>query len=107
MDFCTVMTTTAGQKQAEALADILIERQLAACVQIMPIMSVYTWQGRVNREAECLMLIKTRSGNYQRIEETIRANHDYEIPEIIQLPITAGFIDYLVWIAASTKPSID
>ena len=107
MDFCTVMTTTAGQKQAEVLADILIERQLAACVQIMPIMSVYTWQGRVNREAECLMLIKTRSENYQRIEETIRANHDYEIPEIIQLPITAGFIDYLDWIAASTKPSID
>ena len=107
MDFCTVMTTTAGQKQAEVLADILIERQLAACVQIMPIMSVYTWQGRVNREAECLMLIKTRSENYQRIEETIRANHDYEIPEIIQLPITAGFSDYLNWIAASTNPSID
>jgi len=107
MDFCTVMTTTAGQQEAEALAEILVKQQLAACVQIMPTMSVYTWQGRVNREAECLLMIKTRSEHYERIEETIRAHHDYEVPEIIKLPITAGSNDYLNWIAACTKPSID
>lgn len=107
MEFCLVMTTVAGQQQAETLAGYLVEQRLAACVQIMPITSVYTWQGRINREAECLLMIKTRSQHYQRLEEAIRAQHDYEVPEIIQLPITAGFGGYLDWIVACTTPSID
>jgi periplasmic divalent cation tolerance protein len=100
--FCILLTTAGSQAEAERLAEILVHRRLAACVQLLPITSFYTWQGKIQRDAEILMLIKTTSANYAQIEIAIRENHSYEIPEIIQVAVEKGFRPYLDWIEENT-----
>ena len=85
------------------LADGLLEAQLAACVQMMPIQSSYRWKGVVQSEAEMLMLIKMKIAQYPEIEAWIRARHPYETPEIILIPIAAGLAEYLEWIKAEKR----
>ena len=79
------------------LAGALVERRLAACVQVMPIRSMYRWKGEVARDDEFLLLIKTTSSRYQEVESFIRENHPYEVPEVIRLDVTAGLDAYLSW----------
>ena len=99
-----VITTTETQKDGEWLAHLLVERELAACVQVLPPMtSIYRWQDHVERSAETLLLIKTTRELYQAVEATIKTNHHYQTPEIIALPIEAGSTDYLTWLLASVK----
>lgn len=99
-----VMTTTENQVQAELIAHTLVENRLAACVQILPSMiSVYQWQGKLEKSTENLLLIKTLAENYTEIEKTIKAHHPYDIPEIISLPIQSGSPGYLVWLAFAVK----
>jgi periplasmic divalent cation tolerance protein len=76
----------------------------AACVQMLPIDSVYTWQGRIEESAEILLLIKIRQADYAEVEQAIRALHDYQTPEIVALPIERGFAGYLDWIDKVTSP---
>lgn len=100
-----VITTTETQVDAERLARLLVERELAACVQILPqITSVYRWQGKVERAAEFLLLIKSTHEAYPELEAAIRENHSYETPEILALPVEAGSDGYLNWLKASIKP---
>jgi periplasmic divalent cation tolerance protein len=100
--YCVILTTVGSQDEANRLAELLVERKLAACVQIANIASVYRWQGQVQKEAEYLLLIKTATHLYRNVEKAIVENHSYEIPEIVQLPIVNGLERYLGWIAENT-----
>ena len=102
--YCVVLTTVASEAQAEALAQQIVQAQLGACVQVQAIKSFYLWRGQAHQEREHLLMIKTRSALYQQLQEFIRAHHRYETPEIVQLPISAGWPDYLAWIEAGTRP---
>ena len=104
-DALVVLTTTETEADAERLARLLVEAELAACVQMLPkITSVYRWQGKVEQSGEILVLIKTTRGAYARLETAIKQNHSYETPEIIALPVEAGSAEYLNWLAASVRP---
>ncbi|MCI5223518.1 MAG: divalent-cation tolerance protein CutA [Candidatus Electrothrix sp. AR4] len=102
-EYCIVMTTYADESNGEKIIDALLSERLAACVQVMPIQSFYHWQGKVNRDEEKLVLIKTKRSLYTKVQESIIANHAYDTPEIIQLPISNGFPDYLKWISGECR----
>ncbi|MGF1703951.1 divalent-cation tolerance protein CutA [Photobacterium makurazakiensis] len=97
-EYCVVLTTFADEQNGEKIIHSLIEKRLAACVQVQSIESYYHWQGKVNKDQECLAIIKTTKAHYKAVEADIINNHDYETPQIIQLPISAGYSDYLNWI---------
>ena len=101
--YVTVLTTTASEAEAEAIAEALLAEELAACVQITAIRSRYVWKGEVRREAEQLLLIKTRAVLFEIVRAKIRSLHSYETPEIVALPIVAGDADYLSWMAGVTR----
>jgi uncharacterized protein involved in tolerance to divalent cations len=100
--FVTVLTTTASEAEAEAIAEALLADGLAACVQMTEVRSRYVWQGQVQRETEQLLLIKSRADLFEIVRGKIRAMHSYDTPEIIALPIAAGDADYLTWLAGAT-----
>jgi len=101
-----VMTAVGSEAAAEVLAQQLVEAQLAACVQVMPVKSFYVWQGESRREAEYLLLVKTRATLYAQVESYILAHHPYETPEILQLPVVAGSSAYLQWLGTSTRDAL-
>jgi periplasmic divalent cation tolerance protein len=96
------MTTLPGKEPAQALARMLVEEKLAACVQLMPIESFYRWEGKVQNEGEILLLIKTRTTLFDNAIARIKAAHPYTVPEIVGMPFTAGHQPYLDWIDEST-----
>lgn len=96
--YCLVITTYAGEENGKKIIDTLLTERLAACVQVMPIQSYYHWQGEIANDDEKLLLIKTKSSLYTKVEKAIIAHHAYELPEVIQLPISAGFSGYLNWL---------
>ena len=99
-----VLTNLPDRAAAERLADTVIEKHLAACVNILaPCRSVYRWKGAVQHDEEHPMLIKTTSERYAALEQALRADHPYELPEIIAVPIERGLPAYLDWVAAETK----
>ncbi len=100
-----VITTTETAKDGEWLAHLLVERELAACVQVLPPMtSIYRWQDHIQRASETLLLIKTAPHLYPEVEAAIKQHHHYQTPEIIALPIEAGATDYLAWLTSAVKP---
>ena len=100
-----VLCTCPDQATAESLARTIIESSLAACVNLLPgVQSIYRWEGRVELSAEILLLIKTARRCLPELEECIRTNHPYEVPEIIALDITSGYVAYLDWVLSSTLP---
>jgi periplasmic divalent cation tolerance protein len=105
MSTLLVLTNLPDRGAAERLADQLIEKHVAACINILaPCRSVYRWNGAVQHDEEHPMLIKTTPERYPALEEALRAGHPYELPEIIALPIERGLPAYLAWVAAETKP---
>lgn len=99
-----VLMTAANSEEAGQLADMLVSKQLAACVQIMPQMeSVYRWQGKVERQLEVLLIAKTVRSKFAELENEVTKLHSYETPEIVAFPITAGSRPYLEWLAASVS----
>lgn len=105
MDALLVLTSLPDADQARALARLLIERRLAACVNILaPCRSVYRWQGEIEEAEEVPVLIKTTDARYPDLETAIRQNHPYELPEIVAVPLARGLPAYLDWIAAETRP---
>lgn len=100
--YCIILTTTGELAEADKIAELLVERHLAASVQINPVRSIYTWEGKVNRETEFVLSIKTRPDLYPRVETAILENHTYQVPEIIQIPIESGYSRYLDWIDQNT-----
>jgi periplasmic divalent cation tolerance protein len=94
-----VLVTTSSQSEGEAIAQALLQFKLAACVSLMPIRSLYTWNGEVHNEAEWQLLIKTDLRNFSQLEAKVRELHSYEVPEVIALPIVRGSQPYLSWIS--------
>lgn len=99
-----VLTNLPDRAAAQHLAEAVIENHAAACVNILAeCSSVYRWQGKVESATEVPMLIKTTREAYTRLEETIRVHHPYELPEIIAVPVTAGWPAYLHWVGQETQ----
>ncbi|MUG92124.1 divalent cation tolerance protein CutA [Scytonema sp. UIC 10036] len=94
-----VLVTASSVEEAETIANALVEAKLAACVSIMPIHSIYTWQGQKHKEQEWQLLIKTDLGLFSTLEKKVRELHSYQVPEIIALPVVAGSQPYLQWIS--------
>jgi len=99
-EYSMVITTTRDNESAKKLAGALLEARLAACVQFLPAESMYIWQGAICIDNETVLFIKTKTALLDKLTVTIKENHSYEIPEIIQLPITDGSPDYLKWIGS-------
>jgi periplasmic divalent cation tolerance protein len=103
MSTLLVITNLPERAAAEKLADALVAKRLAACINILaPCRSVYRWQGAVQHDEEYPVLIKTTRAAYAALEAQIRAHHPYELPEIIAVPIERGLPAYLDWVAAET-----
>jgi periplasmic divalent cation tolerance protein len=102
-----VLSTAASQDQARRIAEGLVQRRLAACVNIVPgVTSIFRWKDdRVQEEEEWLLLIKTTQGAFEGVREALRELHPYEVPECVAVPIDAGNKEYLDWIENSVDLS--
>lgn len=99
-----VLTTLADEQQAERFAAALVERRLAACVNILgPIRSIYRWKGKIEREREFLLIIKTTSEQTARLEAAFEELHPYELPERVEVSTEGGSEAYLSWIAGEVQ----
>ncbi len=99
MSHCLVLTNCPDLDCAETLASALVDNSLAACVNILPgVTSIYKWEGKQVKEQECTLLIKTREDIYPALEAFIQAQHPYELPEIIAVPVSMGSNGYLSWL---------
>jgi periplasmic divalent cation tolerance protein len=97
-----VFITAPDKDEALRLAEMLVERNLAACVQILPaIESVYRWQGQIERQPEALLIAKTIAAKFAELEREVRAVHSYETPEIVAVPLTALSEPYRQWLHAN------
>lgn len=106
MDSVLVLSNLPDRDSAIRLAEVLINRGQAACVNVLaPCTSIYHWQGKIESAQEVPVLIKTTQARYAEVENTIRAHHPYELPEIIHVPIAGGLPAYLDWIAQTTSTS--
>ncbi len=100
--FIMVMTTVGSEEQAVVIADALVNKKVAACVNIIPsIRSIYRFKGKVWDDEEYLLIIKSTQSNYNEIEKTITELHNYEIPEILSFPMEKGSRNFLKWIEES------
>ena len=98
------LSTVATAEDAERIARSLVEKGLAACVNVVPgLVSFYRWQGRVERDPEVLLVIKTRSERFEELKAALLAEHPYDLPELVAFPIAAGHQPYLEWLEASVR----
>lgn len=100
-EYCMVMTTYADAAVGARIIEALLGERLAACLQTLDIGSHYRWKGDVVHDQETLLLIKTKAALYPTVEARIKALHSYEVPEILRVPVTAGFAPYLRWMDES------
>ena len=99
-----VYTTWPDAAAAEAAGRALVAAKLAACVNILPgMVSVYAWQGEVERASEAVMIVKTTAGHAGAVTAAVRTAHPYETPAILTLPVSGGDAAYLAWIAAESR----
>jgi periplasmic divalent cation tolerance protein len=99
-NYLIVFNTCPSQDVAETVASALVEKNLAACVNILPgITSVYSWQGKIEKDREVLLMIKTHHERYGAVEEEICKLHPYELPEVVSVSIDKALPDYLSWIS--------
>ena len=104
MSTLLVLTNLPDRAAAERLADELVDKRLAACVNILsPCRSVYRWKNAVQHDEEHPLLIKTTAARYADLERAIRAGHPYELPEIIAMPVERGLAAYLGWVEEETR----
>jgi periplasmic divalent cation tolerance protein len=99
-EFC-VLFCTASEEESAKIAKVLIEERLVACVNITGVNSYYRWEGEFCEDNEALLIMKTEKRMVNRVIKRIKDVHSYEVPEIIALPIVAGYDKYLAWIEAS------
>jgi len=95
-----VLVTAASQSEATAIATMLIEEQLAACINVFPVQSIYRWEGTIQQESEFQLIIKTNLAKFSELSSRIQEIHSYEVAEIIALPIVAGSASYLGWLGS-------
>lgn len=103
-EFILVLTTVPDPEKGEEIAKKLVEERLSACVTVVPARaSFYWWEGKIEKETECILFIKTKGTLYKELEKKIISIHPYSTPEIIALPILDGLEKYLAWIKEETK----
>ena len=103
-DHCVVLCTCQSLEKAKALAHALLNEKLVACVNCIPsITSIYSWDGKIVEDTECLLVIKSTSAQFDTLKEKIVELHDYDVPEVIQINIENGHQPYLDWISSCTK----
>ena len=103
-DKLLVLTTAGSEMEAQTIAQALVERRLAACVNTIPrIQSIYRWQDRVEQAVEYLLLIKTVQAREEQVRAAIRELHSYELPECISIAIEGGSVEYLKWLSDSVE----
>ncbi len=103
-EYIQVVTTVEHKADAEKIARVLVEKRLAACVQILgPLASYFHWHGKFDSATEYLCLIKSRDDLFVELEKSIISLHPYDVPEILATPITKGGKDYLNWMAAELE----
>lgn len=103
-EYIQVYTTTHRQDEAQRIAQDLVARKLAACVQVLgPITSTYWWQGKIESDEEWLCVAKSKKQLYDQVERAIRDLHSYEVPEILAVPIAAGNPAYLAWLGRELR----
>jgi periplasmic divalent cation tolerance protein len=96
------LSTVSGEQDAERLARALVERGLAACVNVVPgLVSFYRWEGELKRDEERLLLIKTRADLFEDLRSALAELHPYDVPELVALPVAAGHRPYLDWLDES------
>uniref|UniRef100_A0A7S1VYP9 Divalent cation tolerance protein n=1 Tax=Neobodo designis TaxID=312471 RepID=A0A7S1VYP9_NEODS len=101
--FSVCYVTAPSMAVAEKIASHLVARKAAACVNILPgVTSVYTWQGKVEKDSELLLMIKTQTAVVPRLISEVRSVHPYDVPEVISVPMGAGHTDYLNWVTENT-----
>ncbi len=99
-----VLMTAPNEEEASRLAEMLVARRLAACVQILPGMkSVYRWQGKVEQQPEVLLVAKTTASKFEELEKEVRGMHSYETPEIVAFELSAVSVPYLEWLVAGVS----
>ena len=102
-----VLTNCPDEETADRIATSLVENRLAACVNLLPeVESTYRWQGSVEQAVEVPLVIKCTRERYPALEEAIRQLHPYTVPEIIAVPVVAGFAPYLRWVDEETTPPL-
>ncbi len=102
MSEIVILSTTDTPELADQIAIALVEAQEAACVNIVPsIRTIYRWEGKVQNQGECLLLIKSMTEKFEAVRSRIRQLHTYQVPEVIAIPITAGDPVYLAWLRSS------
>ncbi len=98
-DKIVVLSTCSSEEEARKIARSLVEKRVAACVQVAPgVRSVYRWKGEIEEEGEVLLVIKSRRDLFRRLEAELRKLHSYEVPEIVALTVVDGSPDYLGWL---------
>ena len=101
--YCIVTTTCDDKQNVEKITKALFDNEIASCIQTHNINSTYVWKGNIENADEIILYIKTRKELYKEVETCILDNHSYETPQIVQIPITDGYLDYLNWIDEVTK----
>ena len=102
-EYTLILTTAGSQEEARKIARALVERRLAACVNIVPgVESVYRWKDKVESAPEWLLVIKTAVAAFDRVRDTIKELHSYELPECIAISIEGGSAEYLAWLGETT-----
>ena len=99
-----VLITASNVEEAKRIAEKLVEKKLAACVNIVEkIHSIYWWQGKIEESSEALLIVKTRITKLDELIDVVKSIHSYEVPEIIALPIIGGYSTYLEWLNSSIE----
>jgi periplasmic divalent cation tolerance protein len=102
--YVVVLVTCASKLDAQKLAQIVLEKRLAACISIVDcVESFFRWQSQVDHAQECLLILKTQDKHLDDLTKLIKLHHSYELPPIIALPIIGGCTDYLNWIQQETE----
>ncbi|NVD07952.1 divalent-cation tolerance protein CutA [Vibrio sp. JPW-9-11-11] len=101
--YCITLTTTNSQQNSQQIISSVLSRSLVACIQTMPIQSHYIWQGKVCCDDEILLVMKTKRSCYAELEQTIVEQHDYGVPQVVQIPFSEGFNPYLAWLEQNTR----
>lgn len=103
MDHYQLVTTTGSQEAAHDLAEAIVRARLGACVHVMPITSVYRWEGEVTRDAEWRLVVKTAADRLDELMAFVRLRHSYDVPQLVATRLAKGSDDYLDWITAETR----
>ena len=102
--YCVILITAKDAQEAQRIANRLLEEKLIACANIIKdVQSFFWWEGKIDQAKEVMLVIKTKRSLFARVAKAVKKAHSYNVPEIIALPIVAGYNPYLQWISASTK----